>query len=89
MPGGGVWSGYPIAGLISSQVPASETGGPIVPMLGSPTMPRIEGRDAFQGQGGVGFQPTISWSPPTLGSATSYQIVITRIGKPADERCSS
>lgn len=74
----------PVIGTIRSDVLLSEADGPIVPVVGPPTAPRIEGRDAFASQTGVGLQPTFSWSPPTLGSATSYQILIERQSEPAD-----
>ena len=48
----------------------------IVPVLGPPRLPRIAGRDAFQAQTSVGLTPTISWSPPALGAATSYAVRI-------------
>ena len=52
----------------------------IVPVLGPPRSPRIEGRDAFQAQTGVGLRPTISWSPPRLGAATAYVVRLTWVG---------
>jgi hypothetical protein len=56
----------------------------IVPVLGPPRSPKIQGRDAFQAQAGVGLHPTLSWSPPRLGSATSYTVTIgTVTGTPA------
>jgi hypothetical protein len=73
---GGVWQRPPIIVDILS---SSDAAGPIVPVVGPPTAPRIEGRDAFAAQGGVGLQPTISWSAPALGSATSYQLRIERV----------
>lgn len=66
----------PAPSLVSRVMPSSDPG-PIVPMLGPPTQPRIEQRDAFAGQIiGVGLRPTITWSPPTLGHATSYEVTI-------------
>lgn len=52
----------------------------IVPVLGPPRKPLIAGRDAFQAQSGVGLHPTISWSPPQLGAATSYTVTIATVG---------
>ncbi|MCA1827146.1 MAG: hypothetical protein LC689_09435 [Myxococcales bacterium] len=52
---------------------------PIVPRLGPPRSPQIAGRDAFVAQTGVGSQPVISWSPPSLGRATSYLLMLTRM----------
>jgi hypothetical protein len=40
------------------------------------TAPLINGRNAFQAQAGVGLQPTLSWSLPTLGTPTSYRVQI-------------
>ena len=57
--------------------------GPVAPALGPPTHPQIEGRDAFVTQGGVGLQPTFTWSPPALGQATSYVVTITNQRQPA------
>src|SRR5205085_1762067 len=48
-----------------------------VPIIGSPTAPRINGADAFQAQIGVGTQPLLSWSPPTLGTPTQYGVGLT------------
>jgi hypothetical protein len=48
----------------------------VVPVLSPPTHPRINGQDAFAPQAGVGLQPTISWSPPRIGSPTSYQLTV-------------
>jgi len=36
----------------------------------------INGTDAFTKQSGVGLQPVFSWSPPTLGAATGYQVYL-------------
>src|SRR5712692_4250984 len=69
-------------GSIISSVPIPAEPGPIVPVLGPPTQPRIAGRDAFADQNGVGLQPVITWSLPTLGHPTSYQITITRHTQP-------
>ncbi|HEY6785494.1 MAG TPA: fibronectin type III domain-containing protein [Gemmatimonadales bacterium] len=84
MPAGGVSSAPSVTGIISSRIALSPDSTAMTPAVGPPTEPRIEDRDAFVGQSGVGLQPTISWSPPTLGSATSYQISITRMSEPAE-----
>jgi len=73
---------YVGGGSITSKVPMPAEPGPMVPVLGPPTQPRIEGRDAFADQNGVGLQPVITWSPPTLGQPTSYQITISRQTQP-------
>jgi hypothetical protein len=51
--------------------------GDVVPVLGPPRSPKIQGLDAFQDQSGVGLTPVISWSPPSLGAPTSYQVGVS------------
>ena len=60
---------------LTSVVPVSSQA-PVAPALGPPQSVRIEGRDAFTSQSRVGLSPTISWSPPALGTATSYQVKV-------------
>src|SRR5258707_9226700 len=49
---------------------------PMSRVLGPPPAPLINGEDAFAPHAGVGLQPVISWSPPDLGTATSYYVSI-------------
>ncbi|HEY4869208.1 MAG TPA: hypothetical protein VII79_04295 [Candidatus Dormibacteraeota bacterium] len=79
VPGG---SEMALPAQITSMVAMTPDPGPIAPALGPPTQPRIEGRDAFAPQTGVGLQPTVTWSPPALGQATSYQVTISRRTQP-------
>jgi hypothetical protein len=46
----------------------------LVPLLGPPQAPMIQGLDAFQAHSGVGLTPLISWSAPSVGTPTSYQV---------------
>ena len=65
------------AAYVFSAVPMSPAPtDPMAPVLGPPTAPLINGEDAFAPHAGVGFQPVISWSPPDLGTATSYFVSI-------------
>ncbi len=57
---------------------------PIAPILGPPTAPLINGADAFAPQSGVGVQPVLSWSPPDVGTATSYQVLIFSLIRPEE-----
>lgn len=50
--------------------------GPARPLVTPLRAPKIGGRDAFRAQAGVGTTPTISWSPPATGTATSYRLQI-------------
>lgn len=52
---------------------------PIAPALGPVTAPQVNGRSLLQPQSGVGLQPTISWSSPALGSATSVIVSIAAL----------
>jgi hypothetical protein len=49
---------------------------PIQPVLGPVQSPQIGGVSAFVAQDGVGTTPTLSWTAPTLGQATSYTVYI-------------
>jgi hypothetical protein len=83
VPQPGTSTPFTSSGFFSSMepMPADDE---IVPVLGPPRSPKIEGRDAFQAQTGVGLHPTVSWSPPRLGSATSYTVNILAVsGNPA------
>jgi hypothetical protein len=57
---------------------------PIVPVLGPPTAPLINGEDAFAPHSGVGLQPVLSWSPPDLGTASSYGVSINDVDPPEE-----
>ncbi len=52
---------------------------PIAPAVGSPVAPRINGLNAFATQAGVTSTPTLSWTAPALGTATSYTLQIVQV----------
>ena len=62
--------------LPRSEVPA----GRIAPILGPPTSPRINGKDAWSLQVGVGIAPLLSWGRPSIGQQAAYEVQIV----PAD-----
>ena len=62
---------YPASAALISLVPAPDTT-PVAPALGPPRSVQINGKDASVAQSSVGLSPLISWSPPALGTATSY-----------------
>ena len=62
--------------FLSSEALADSTVGGITPVIGPPRTPKVNGANAFTSQTGVGLQPTISWSAPALGTATSYVVDI-------------
>jgi len=66
-----------VSALFNSSLPVPVTpGGTITPVISPPKSPRVNGAIAFTPQTGVGLQPTISWSAPALGTATSYTIAV-------------
>jgi hypothetical protein len=55
---------------------------PVVPIIGPASSPRLNGVDAFLPIASAGLQPVLSWSPPTLGAATSYTVEIRLFNPP-------
>lgn len=47
---------------------------PSAPTLGPAGAPLIEGLDAFVARTGVGTTPTLSWSAPSLGTPSHYEV---------------
>lgn len=65
--------------LFTLQVPISELDGkPIQPVIGFPQSIQVAGKTTPYDQvtAGVGAAPEITWSPPTLGKPTSYQVTV-------------
>ncbi len=62
---------------------------PIAPRLGPPTEPLINAVDAFQPHTDVGLQPTLSWSPPNLGTPTVYSVSISSLSPPSEGEVTS
>lgn len=61
------------------QAPVSEVNGrPVIPTLGVPLAIKVNGQEApyTQVTKGVGWTPELTWSPPTLGTPTSYQVTV-------------
>ncbi len=80
----------PCQTYVFSAVPMSPSPeDPIAPVLGPPTAPLINGEDAFAPHAGVGLQPVISWSPPNLGTATSYSVSVYSVHRQEGERLPS
>lgn len=66
---GSVWSYQLLSSLPS----------PIVPMVGPVLTPTINGSNAFAAQTGVGATPLIAWSPPSIGTPTSYWVTVRQV----------
>jgi len=52
---------------------------PVVPLVGPVGAPQINGLDLDRPQGSVGPAPTISWTAPSLGTATSFELRIQEV----------
>jgi hypothetical protein len=63
--------------FVTAQEPMSSA--PIAPGLGPVRAPQINGKTLFAPQSGVGLEPTISWSEPALGEATSVIVGIVAL----------
>jgi hypothetical protein len=72
-------------GFYRAWVPAGALRDPVVPLLGPPTAPQINGNDAFAFLHGAGAQPTISWSVPSLGTATKYLLTVAPVNFTANQ----
>jgi hypothetical protein len=81
---------YPVPGS-STPGAAQVSAGATLPMpvdgvlragltLSPVTAPTIDGADLLVAQGAVGTTPLLAWSPPTLGVATSYTVLIYQLG---------
>jgi hypothetical protein len=46
----------------------------IEPVVGPVRSPLVAGHDAFESIDGVGTMPVVSWDPPAVGEATSYNV---------------
>jgi hypothetical protein len=68
---------------ITSQWRASEipTSGALKPIVGPGIDYKINGLSLMQPQSGVGVTPTLSWNPPTIGSASYYVVSIFNLNQ--------
>jgi hypothetical protein len=82
---------YAVTYTASGALPAALNGGftqwalastitsPIVPIVGPVQSPLVNGHNMFTTTSGVGLQPTISWTAPSVGSNFQYQVGINEI----------
>jgi hypothetical protein len=64
---------------VRSMGPIADTVSLPAPQLGLPRAPRVNGRDLFARQDGVGPTPTLSWGEPVPGAADGYTLQIVRL----------
>jgi len=65
--------------------PPDSLPGVIEPELTPVRHPRIQGKNAFAAQTGVGLTPTLSWKEPRRGKPSSYVVQINMISAPASD----
>ena len=66
-----------IVGYLSDRpVPQLQVDGTIAPDISAAQDVMIEGQPLVDGVSGVGLTPTVSWSAPSLGTATGYAIEV-------------
>jgi hypothetical protein len=56
---------------------------PIQPLVGTVTSPSVGGRDFFANQRGIGVTPTLSWAPPSVGTANAYAVFVYQLSNNA------
>jgi len=52
----------------------------IAAVLGPPTAPKLDGADAFAATS-ISTVPLVSWSPPTLGTPTDYEVQVYEVAQ--------
>ena len=52
---------------------------PVVPLVGGPLLATIDGADALVAQPGRSTTPTLAWSAPAAGTASSYVVEVHRL----------
>ncbi len=60
--------------IISKTLPTSAT--PIIPILNLPQSPTIDGQNFYYNQTNTSLAPQVSWGPPTIGTATYYELIL-------------
>lgn len=71
---------YPQSVATSFQVSGTDPSTKVITVnLSQPTSPLINGLSLLHTQSGFGATPTISWSPPAVGTPDFYTIVVSRI----------
>jgi hypothetical protein len=71
---------YPQSVATSFQVSGTDPATRVITMnLSQPSSPRINGLDLLHTQSGFGATPTISWSPPAVGTPDFYTIGVSHI----------
>jgi hypothetical protein len=64
-----------------SELPLGQATGQLGPRLGPPRSPTINGLSLSSPRAGVTTTPTIGWSAPAIGNATSYTVEIREVSR--------
>lgn len=67
------------AGGITTNDPAESAPAMVTPRLGPVRGPQIAGRNFVEDQTGVGASPSLAWTPPSVGTVSTYRVGIGRI----------
>jgi hypothetical protein len=70
----GASSSSALGGSIGRYDPMPLAAGPVEPVVTPPRAPRVGSADGFGAPVGVGTSPVLSWSPPSVGTATGYAV---------------
>jgi hypothetical protein len=52
---------------------------PIQPLVGTVIGPTVGGGNFFANLSGIGLTPTLSWAPPSIGTANAYAVVVYQL----------
>ena len=52
---------------------------PITPLVGVVTNPTVKGVNFFKNYTGIGLTPTLSWAPPSVGTANFYNVTVSQL----------
>ncbi len=75
----GATSGGVVQTFVATYRPSSELTGDVTPKLSRVTGLKVNGMDATVSQSNLTVTPTVSWTPPSLGTATHYQVYVYRV----------
>ncbi len=76
-PDGGTVTRTSVGGVSVEDRLSNLERGPIVPLVGPPTVPRVDARPLQSDLAGVGLTPELSWASPATGSATHFRVMVT------------
>jgi len=76
----GATNSVPILTLaVGDNIALPTSASPVKPLVGVLNKPSINHKNFFVDRTGVGTTPTLRWSPPTVGTATFYSVVIFQL----------